>query len=1203
MLIASLIMAALAPPNLPARATKAPISEHFTPGGEGFVENKGQWNSQAKLMAHTPEVDMWVTNTGIVYGWHAPIQATPKDNRSLPQVAAAYKERRQEDRAIAVDFVGATGKGVATGNKPLPGITRYYKSELRANVRSFESTTVKDLYPGIDLVTYFDADAHRPRYDLVVHPGADPNQIRMRYRNAKGLTVTKDGSVQYDLPFARVTETRQMAYQKADNGPDFHFYPAQVMNADGTVGFDVAGYRKDRTLVIDPLVWSTYIGGYSGFGGATAQAIKVDSSGNTFVAGETSATDFPVINATGYARAGAASDVFLVKFDPSGNVDFSTVYGGDMAQSVNPNGIAIDPSGNVAICGTTTSTTLPQDLTSKTNGSHDTYFFAAAFNNSGSLQYTEFFRPQSLNNTPSGAITYSASQGSFEIASSTTSGLYTSHFSSVGPVIQALDSIDQLVSGFRPDSSGNLFVLSSTSANTSISSSLQPQNGNHAADNPDYNALIYKLSSDASTITAATYLGKAGQTMGQALAIDSQDRPIVTGFVYIDGATIGGVAATQQFPTTAGVYGPLSNLNNPFCAFVTKFTADLSGYVASTLIPSSGGFTPNSINLDANDDVYLAGSQSGGMPTSWDYYSGRAGGGGYICELLTDFSQLTYGTYFGNDLTTQILAMDRDGTGNFYLTGSTYDTAFPVTSGAAYPDFPGGPSASFVTVLNPRVGPSLTRITSDRGNTPSLAGGVGKTLNVSVYYAEPAGQTITLSSDNTSLVQINGGNSATHTVGGNDRVATFQITAQDVTTPTTVNLTATDGVNTLPSFAITVQPFIKTLVLRPTSVASGGALTAYVYPYEQPATDTVVNFTCPSDSTAISAGQTCIIQGIATGVKSGATLASVTVGSKNAATNETLVAGVASGSSASSSFTIQGPAIQSLFFGSSTTGIATTNNLSVTLTTPFTTVTDVPVVSNNPGLVPNFTVHFNAGATNAVGVATVNDYLASGATPTVTGTLTLNGVKSTASFQVIEAYFTLSADHVTIAEGDSITVQAGISQFVNQNETIRLTSTSAANLPGGSIGLVPSSLFGTVTLNSVFAALPAPKSVRLDGVWLQNGTTAITPVHSLTVTINPELTSIALSSTSVKGGTPVNGTVTLFEPYTGTQQITVSSNNPAVYFGTPGTTSTSFSVNTGGTSVPFTVNTSAVTRSTTVVLTFTNPLGYKTRTINLTLTP
>ena len=53
-------------------------------------------------------------------------------------------------------------------------------------------SSYKNIYPNIDLRYY--TDNGQLKYDLVVHPGGDPNNIVMKYKGADKLTV-KSGKI------------------------------------------------------------------------------------------------------------------------------------------------------------------------------------------------------------------------------------------------------------------------------------------------------------------------------------------------------------------------------------------------------------------------------------------------------------------------------------------------------------------------------------------------------------------------------------------------------------------------------------------------------------------------------------------------------------------------------------------------------------------------------------------------------------------------------------------------------------------------------------------------------------------------------------------------------------------------------------------------------------------------------------------------
>jgi hypothetical protein len=104
------------------------------------------------------------------------------------------------------------------------------------------------------------------------------------------------------------------------------------------------------------LIYSTYLGGsYID----SAYAIAVDSSGNAYVTGETTSSDFPTENPY-QVSYGGNDDAFVTKLDSSGNsLIYSTYLGGssyDLAYA-----IAVDSSGNAYVTGFTRSSDFPTE--------------------------------------------------------------------------------------------------------------------------------------------------------------------------------------------------------------------------------------------------------------------------------------------------------------------------------------------------------------------------------------------------------------------------------------------------------------------------------------------------------------------------------------------------------------------------------------------------------------------------------------------------------------------------------------------------------------------------------------------------------------------------------------------------------------------------------------------------------------------------
>ncbi|HEY2384666.1 MAG TPA: SBBP repeat-containing protein [Terriglobia bacterium] len=101
-------------------------------------------------------------------------------------------------------------------------------------------------------------------------------------------------------------------------------------------------------------IYSTYLGGG---GSDAATAIAVDGSGNAYVAGTTTSTDFPTADPIQSAARGG-TDAFIVKLNPAGSALMYGTYLGGSGTDI-ATGIALDTSENAYISGRTNSPNFP----------------------------------------------------------------------------------------------------------------------------------------------------------------------------------------------------------------------------------------------------------------------------------------------------------------------------------------------------------------------------------------------------------------------------------------------------------------------------------------------------------------------------------------------------------------------------------------------------------------------------------------------------------------------------------------------------------------------------------------------------------------------------------------------------------------------------------------------------------------------------
>jgi len=100
--------------------------------------------------------------------------------------------------------------------------------------------------------------------------------------------------------------------------PDFPTLNAYDTSLDGQYDIFVSKFNPDGTLN-----FSTYLGGSER---DNAEGIGVDRFGSCYVLGTTYSDDFPTKNAL-YPFHRGSFDVIIAKFNPNGELNFSTYYG------------------------------------------------------------------------------------------------------------------------------------------------------------------------------------------------------------------------------------------------------------------------------------------------------------------------------------------------------------------------------------------------------------------------------------------------------------------------------------------------------------------------------------------------------------------------------------------------------------------------------------------------------------------------------------------------------------------------------------------------------------------------------------------------------------------------------------------------------------------------------------------------------------
>ena len=368
------------------------------------------------------------------------------------------------------------------------------------------------------------------------------------------------------------------------------------------------------------LLYSTYLGGGGGF----PEAIAVDSSGRTYVSGQTSGA-LPVKNAYQPTFAGGYLDAFVSVLTPSGNaLEWSTYLGGPEFDY--GSAMALDPFGNVYVSGGTHGSfpALDSIFPQGTPG-----VWVAKFNSAGVLQYSSIV---SRDPWAEALAMATDSKGSAYIAGSTsypetTPGAFRStcwaqqYVGNCAWVAKLNPAGDSLVyattlgvgpagaSAIAVDSDLNAYVAGATGPGLTVwSTGFQRTYGGGS------DGFVMKLNATGSNLIWSTYLGGSGDDYIRSLALDRYRQVYVSGFTCSPNFPL--KASIQTF---AGCPG-----GNPQ-AFVTTLSSSLNSIqYYSTYLGGAGSYEAE-IAVDPALNVYVAGNAFNNVhPTPGAYSVGSA---------------------------------------------------------------------------------------------------------------------------------------------------------------------------------------------------------------------------------------------------------------------------------------------------------------------------------------------------------------------------------------------------------------------------------------------------------------------------------------------------------------------------------------------------------------------------------------------------
>lgn len=623
-----------------------------------FEENRGQFDRRVRFAARTAGANIFLTATEVVYV--LPLEESRKnetektrdcENEFTVENIIAPPCRRvsaSEAFALRMRIVGANPDSGFAGEQPREQLTNYFKggeSNWKTGIPNFGSVRFADVYEGISMVWYGKENG-ATRYDFVVGPEADAEQIALEFDGADRIETSPEGHLLIYTAAGIIKQEKPFTYQET-NGLRQEIESGFAVEGN-RVRFTLGEYDRSKRLVIDPtvtlnnLAFSTFLGSFQD---DIANDIAVDAAGNTYITGRTASSAFPTTTGVFDTSANGGDDVFVTKINATGTgIVFSTFLGGTTFDE--GRGIAIETNGNIYVAGVA-GPNFPTNA-----GAYDTTF------NGGSDVFVTKLSPNGS------AIIYSTYIGA---------------------------SQNESANDLAIDADGNAYIVV-RAADTGIAIPYPTTIGAFDTTHNGFDDVaVTKINPTGTALVYSTFLGGSSLDVGAAITVNS------AGEVFVGGATTDDVA---DFPTTAGAFDTTHNGATDF--FVTKLNSAGTALIYSTFIGGTGIDNGAGLAIDNVGSAYIVGVVAQGFPTTPGVFDTTASGSTEIgvSKLSANGATLVYSTFLGGTQGENGTSVAVDAFGNAYVLGTNFGGDYP-TTGGAYDTTYNGNNDGVLTVLNP----------------------------------------------------------------------------------------------------------------------------------------------------------------------------------------------------------------------------------------------------------------------------------------------------------------------------------------------------------------------------------------------------------------------------------------------------------------------------------------------------------------------
>lgn len=256
-----------------------------------FIENKGQFDAEKKVLktilfaANIGGTQIYFTSNGLTYRMDG--VDTEQNEREEHSTKKSEEERERELRErktksyfIRMNWVNANPNAEIRTESEVSNYYTYNNPTDKTGcsgiiAKAYQKIIYKNLYPHIDVEYFFPDGKNGLKYNIILHPGSDPNDIKINYSKSAKCMLDENGNLNISIKDKRIIEHAPVSYYE-----DFTTIKSAFVLKNNMLYFKFEKYDDSKKVIVDPWIINPNYNSPN-----KAFDVDYDYSGNVYVMG------------------------------------------------------------------------------------------------------------------------------------------------------------------------------------------------------------------------------------------------------------------------------------------------------------------------------------------------------------------------------------------------------------------------------------------------------------------------------------------------------------------------------------------------------------------------------------------------------------------------------------------------------------------------------------------------------------------------------------------------------------------------------------------------------------------------------------------------------------------------------------------------------------------------------------------------------